>query len=224
MKKKIADKPVLILGSASPRRRDFLAALGLSFDTIVPDVSEAVRKGEEKRTYARRVAVDKARDVFAQLAELRVKEDLEHPDLALTRESPHDDFLILAADTIVVLGRKFLQKPKSAGEAARMLKALSGKTHEVISGVCVLKVEEGAPVKERAFTVVSRVTFKTLSKPEIDGYVSTKEPMDKAGAYAVQGVGSFLVKSIAGSYTNVVGLPLAELTDLLRREFSYPVF
>jgi len=220
-KHKKNDRPAVILGSSSPRRHDFLTQLGISFDTIAPDITETPKTNEAPRVYARRLAIDKASDVLAKLASATIAADLGDMDIDF---SNCNEFLIIAADTIVILGKTFLQKPKSAAEAKKMLTALSGKTHQVISGVCVIKVESGVAVKERSLSVVTDVTFKKLIPAEITGYVKSGEPMDKAGAYAIQGIGSFLVKNIKGSYTNVVGLPIAELVDLLRKEFAFEVF
>lgn len=218
------NKTSVILASSSPRRREFLKQLALEFGIIVPDVPEAPRRNEAPRAYARRLACEKADAVFERLAPAALEGDLKELDKNLARIVAKDELLVIAADTIVVLGKHILEKPRDDADAKRMLRALSGRVHDVITGVCVLKVEKGVPVKERAFTVSTSVRFKKLSPAEIDGYVATGEPRDKAGAYAIQGIGSFLVKSINGSYTNVVGLPVAELVDLLRKDFAFDVF
>lgn len=150
--------------------------------------------GESPAAYARRVAVDKAIEVAAQVDPRAV---------------------IVAADTVVVLGQGLLQKPASPAEARRMLRSLSGRWHEVITGLCVL-----GPRRMRVFTGRTRVQFKKLSAEAIDTYVATGEPMDKAGAYAIQGKGSFMVRAVRGSYTNVVGLPVAELVEILEKDFG----
>lgn len=214
----------VILASSSPRRREFLKQLNVEFGIIVPDVPEAPRRREAPRAYARRLAGEKADAVFERLAPAALEGDLKEIDKDLARVIAKDELLVIAADTIVVLGKHILEKPRNDADAKRMLRALSGRVHDVITGVCVLKVEKGVPVRERAFTVSTSVRFKKLSAAEIDGYVATGEPKDKAGAYAIQGIGSFLVKSITGSYTNVVGLPVAELVDLLRKDFRFDVF
>lgn len=217
-------KTPIILASSSPRRREFLKQLGIDFGIIVPDVPEAVRHNESPRAYARRLAGEKADAVFARLASATVEGDLKEIDKNLARIIATDELLVIAADTIVVLGKRIMEKPVNDADARRMLRALSGRAHNVITGVCVLKVAKGAPVRERNFTVSTRVMFKKLTTAEINGYVATGEPKDKAGAYAIQGIGSFLVKSISGSYTNVVGLPVAELVDLLHKDFGFSVF
>ena len=201
--------PRLILASSSPRRRQFLRQLGLTFVTCAPHISEAPRPGEFPEHYARRVAEDKATEIAARLARG-------------SRRVPHA--LIIAADTIVARGRCLLPKPRNPADAIRMLRLLSGRAHLVITGVCVVEILDAHPARRKSFTVSTRVWFKRLCDDEIRGYVATGEPMDKAGAYAIQGVGSFLVKRIEGSYTNVVGLPVAELLDCLENQFGLKVF
>ena len=217
-------KASVILASSSPRRREFLKNFDVEFGVIVPEVSEVEKRGEAPRVYARRLAVEKADAVFEQLAPAILAGDLKEMDEKLARVVASDELLIIAADTIVVRGKRMLQKPVDRADAQRMLRSLNGRAHEVVTGVCVLKIVNGKPVRERSFTVSTRVLFKKLTAAEIAGYVATGEPMDKAGAYAIQGIGSFLVKSIDGSYTNVVGLPVAELVDLLRKDFGFEVF
>lgn len=131
--------------------------------------------------------------------------------------APRD--VVIAADTVVVLGRRMLGKPGTKAEARRMLRQLSGRRHEVITGVCVLR---GG--KRKAFVSRTAVRFKKLTREEIDFYVRTGEPMDKAGAYGIQGTGGFLVQEIRGSYTNVVGLPVAELLQVLEDDFGLRIF
>ena len=189
--------PRLILASSSPRRQAFLKQLGIRFRIAVPDIDETPRRGESPAAVARRAARDKARAVAARAGSAPV---------------------IVAADTIVVLGRTILGKPKHAADARRMLKLLSGRDHKVITGVCVLR-----GTKIRNFAVSTDVVFKELTAREIGFYVKSGEPMDKAGAYAIQGIGSFLVRAIRGSYTNVVGLPVAELLDVLERDFGMKI-
>ena len=190
--------PAIILASSSPRRRAFLKQLGIPFKIVPPQVKEQPKKGEAPELFAGRLAVDKALDVAARLS---------------------TPALVIAADTIVVLGKTILGKPKNASDAQQMLKRLGGREHEVITGVCVLY-----GTKRRRFVTRTKVEFKNLAKQEIDYYIASGEPMDKAGAYAIQGIGSFLVRGIRGSYTNVVGLPVAELLDVLEREFEVKLF
>ncbi len=188
----------VVLGSSSPRRREFLKRLGLRFGIVDPRVKEKPQPGETPGHFAWRAAVDKATAVAARVPPGSV---------------------VIAADTIVVLGRRILGKPKSRADARRMLQALSGRGHEVITGLCVV---QGKKMKSRV--VSTDVEFKRLTRADIDFYVASGEPMDKAGAYAIQGIGSFMVRQIRGSYTNVVGLPVAEMVDILERDFGLRLF
>ncbi|HZN92358.1 MAG TPA: Maf family protein [Myxococcales bacterium] len=179
----------LVLASASPRRKALLAGLGLSFETVAPGVDEAVREGEAPLTYVLRVARAKA--------------------VAGARLQP--GAVVLAADTAVVLDGAILGKPAGEAEAKHMVRSLSGRRHSVWTGVAL----DGAA---RASAVVETVVwFRELSEAEIAWYASTGEPLDKAGAYAIQGAGGMLVQRIEGSASNVVGLPLAETVELLGR-------
>ena len=189
---------MIILASSSPRRRQFLKQLGIRFRIVTPRTTEIPVRGELPLHFARRAAIDKARDVAARA---------------------RNGAIVVAADTIVVLGRQILGKPKSAADARRMLRILSGRRHEVMTGVCVISGRE-----TRSFVSRTAVEFKRLTAQEIDFYVVSREPMDKAGAYAIQGLGSFMVRAIRGSYTNVVGLPVAELLDVLEEDFGLRVF
>ncbi len=180
--------PRLVLASQSPRRRELLEQLGLAFEVRPAHADETVHPGETASDYVLRVARDKARAVAGEI--------------------------VLAADTAVVLGGEVLGKPRDAADARRMLAALSDTAHEVLTGVCVRR----SAVRIEASTVVSSsVRFARLSPPQIDWYVRTREPLDKAGAYAIQGAGGAFVLSVEGSVSNVVGLPLAETAELLRR-------
>jgi septum formation protein len=180
----------IILASSSPRRREFLRQLGILFEVVAPAIDEKPDKGESPARFARRVAVDKARKVAEKVGRNRT---------------------VIAADTIVVLGDRILGKPKDAADAKRMLRALSGRWHEVITGVCVM-----SRGRVRSFVTGTKVQFKKLNPREINFYVRSGEPMDKAGAYAIQGIGGFMVRGIRGSYSNVVGLPVAELVEVLK--------
>jgi septum formation protein len=175
----------LILASASPRRRELLATLGVDFSVVVPEIVETPRPGEKPRAFAERLAEEKACAVEA-------------------------DGIIVAADTIVVLGETILGKPVDAEHARDMLTALSDQAHEVVTGVCVKSI--GSPI---TFSVITKVFFRALSPEEIEEYVASGDPLDKAGAYAIQGGAAPMVHRIEGSYTNVVGLPLCELHETL---------
>jgi septum formation protein len=179
----------LVLASASPRRADLLRAAGFAFDVRPVDVDEQRLPAEPPATYVRRVAAEKARAAAGLW-----------PDDA-----------IVAADTAVVLDGDVFGKPTGSVDAARMLRRLSGQVHEVMTGVVVV-----AGSRHEVFVDVTRVWFNPLSETDIAWYVASGEPMDKAGAYAVQGLASRFIPRIEGSYANVVGLPVARLTGLLR--------
>ena len=178
------NEPIL-LASASPRRRELLALLGVRFDVVVPDVDETPLPDEPPRAFAERMARDKAAAVASS-------------------------GVVVAADTVVVLGGRILGKPADAADARAMLAALSGRTHRVLTGVCVRRNE-----RAHVFSVATEVEFRPLCEEEISAYVDSGEPMDKAGAYAVQGGASSMVRALRGSYSNVVGLPLCELRQAL---------
>ncbi len=173
--------PRLVLASSSPRRRELLALLGLRFEIRPADIDETPWPGEEARAYVSRLARAKA--------ELLVGEDE----------------LVLAADTVVVLGQDLLGKPDGPEEASRMLARLSGREHVVATGVALAHGASG----RRAETVeISRVRMAELNRDDIDWYVRSGEPLDRAGSYAIQGLGALFVEEVQGNYTNVVGLPL----------------
>jgi septum formation protein len=181
-----------ILASQSPRRRELLASIGLQFDVIPSDVPEVRDAGESPEEYVARLSRDKAAVIAAK----------------------HDDAWIIAADTTVLLGDELLEKPADDADARRMLATIAGKTHIVYSGVTL----QNAALGWRDTRVAeSEVRMLPLDERDIAWYVSTGEPRDKAGAYAVQGIGAMFIDSIHGSYTNVVGLPLALLFQMLRR-------
>jgi len=182
-------KQPLILASGSARRRDLLASAGVAFKVRVPDMDEVRRPGEAPLDYVRRNARDKA---FA-LNELGAST------------------FALAADTIVVLGDDVLEKPKDEAEARAMLARLSGSTHQVMTGVALRR----GPELLWNEVVVTEIEMRELSPSEIARYVDSGEPMDKAGSYGIQGGAAGFVRAVRGSYTNVVGLPLAEVLEAL---------
>lgn len=180
----------LILASASPRRIELLAQVGISSDAVVPaDIDETPRRRERPRLLAERLAAEKAR--------------------AVAKRYP-DDF-ILAADTVVSLGIRVLEKPVDGQEAARFLKQLSGRRHRVIGGFAVITPD----AKEVVRSVVTQVRFKRLTDQEIKTYIDGDEWQGKAGGYAIQGAAAAFIPWIGGSYSNVVGLPLAEVMATL---------
>lgn len=180
-----------ILASSSPRRIGMIRDLGIEFEVIIPQVDEIHPEGELPGELVVRLSVEKAADVASRIEEKAV---------------------ILAADTVVILGDTILGKPVDEADAMNMLKILSANTHRVATGFAILNERAGVLHTEAVFT---DVTFKNLERSEIEGYIKTGEPMDKAGSYAIQGKGSFMVKEINGSFTNVVGLPLDRVVDVL---------
>jgi septum formation protein len=184
----------LILASASPRRRDLLAALGVAFEVRPVEVDESPRDGEPPEALVRRLAGAKAAAIGGD-----------------GREGAAGA-VVLAADTLVVLAGRVLGKPVDEAEARSMLAELQDREHEVLTGVAVRDLASG---EERLEVARTRVRLGPLDAERIDWYVRTGEPMDKAGAYAIQGLGALLVDSIDGNYTNVVGLPLPTVRMLL---------
>jgi len=193
-------RPV-VLASSSPRRRRLLRELGVGFSVRVPNVDESQLPGELPGPHVRRLALAKARAVARQLV----------PGCGAR--------LVVGADTVVVLDGRILGKPRDARDAAGMLTRLSGRTHEVLTGVALVPVAGG---RARTAVVRSRVEMKPFDVATVRRYVAGGEPLDKAGAYAVQGHGRHLVARVTGSLTNVVGLPLERLGRLLR-EAGVPV-
>lgn len=180
----------IILASQSPRRQVLLKQMGVSFTTIPSGLAELPPVGEAPGAYAARIALEKAVKVAEQ----------------------HPDHLVIGADTVVSNGEWIMGKPANRNEAAIMLSRLSGRWHEVWTGLCVFCLSGKIEVVKAVRTAV---LFRRLSQQEIEDYVDTGEPMDKAGAYAIQGLGKSLVREIQGSYHNVVGLPTVELGKIL---------
>jgi septum formation protein len=187
----------IILASASPRRRELLAQAGFNFEVIPAHVNEDVLPGEDPKTYVVRLARDKAEAVYAQL---RVPEAI-----------------VIGADTTVTIDGHILAKPEDARDAARMLRKLSGRTHQVITAVAI-----ASALGTDASAEVTSVEFLRLSDEEIAAYVATGEPMDKAGAYGIQGYAARWIPRIEGCYFNVVGLPIARVASMLK-DIDFPV-
>jgi septum formation protein len=187
---------MLVLASASPRRQDLLRNAGIPFLAQPTDIPEVLREGEAPRAFAERLAREKA--------------------LAVFRQRPGD--FVLGADTIVVVGPVILGKPRDNADAVRMLRLLSGRTHQVITGVCLVGPQDRQNHAgiEDIRSETSLVTMDALTDEDVRSYVSTGEPMDKAGAYAVQGRASRWVSRIEGDYFNVVGLPVSLVYKMLR--------
>jgi len=186
---------MLVLASASPRRQELLRNAGIAFVTQPADIPEDLLPDESPQAYAERLARQKARTVFAQ--------------------RPND--LVLGADTVVVVDEEILGKPVNRADAARMLRLLSGKRHRVTTGVCLISPCGEQPPSEDTRSETTLVTVNELTEDEIQAYIATGEPMDKAGAYAIQGMASRWIPRIEGDYFNVVGLPVALLWQMLRK-------
>ncbi|MHB1142534.1 MAG: Maf family protein [Sulfuricaulis sp.] len=185
---------MIYLASASPRRQELLRQLGIEFDVMPSNILEVREAGEAPAQYVTRVARDKARRVAQQVKQRGLP---AHP--------------VLGADTEVVLDGEILGKPENATHGMDMLRRLAGRTHEVLSGVCVWHRE-----KEYTSLSTSRVTFRPLTPAEIGQYWKSGEPLGKAGAYAIQGRAAAFITKLEGSYSGVMGLPLFELDGILR--------
>ena len=187
---------MLVLASASPRRKELLTQAGFAFRVHASSIPEEHRDAEDPIAFATRLAREKAQAVFTGLA---------------SHDSENDPLLVLGADTVVVSpAREILGKPKDANDAARMLRLLAGGTHSVITGVAVAS-RAGIEIAAE----LTYVTMTTISEVEIEAYINTGEPMDKAGAYAIQGYAAAWIPRIHGCYFNVVGLPLALVSSML---------
>lgn len=185
----------LILASASPRRRELLTQIGFKFEVRPAHVNEDPRLDEDPISYVVRLAREKALSVFTEIAS-------NSPDPA--------QVVVLGADTTVTLDGHILAKPEDAADAARMLRMLSGRTHRVITGVAVATAESTEVAAE-----VTEVEFLSLTEKEISAYIATGEPMDKAGAYGIQGYAARWIPRVEGCYFNVVGLPIALVATML---------
>jgi septum formation protein len=186
----------LVLASASPRRAEILRDAGFTFDVQPPEVDESLIANENAEAYVQRVAGLKANAVA---------------QIGLHEGSPA---IVIAADTVVLAGQQILPKPKDPEDARRMLRLLSAATHEVLTGLSVIRAYDGISFAHLERT---RVEFTRLSDTDIDAYIQTKEPFDKAGAYGIQGAGGRFVRRIEGCYFNVMGLPLSRLWEILRQ-------
>ncbi|MBI1675323.1 septum formation inhibitor Maf [Shewanella sp. NKUCC05_KAH] len=193
----------LVLASTSPRRKELLAQIGFgrpefSFTQVAPDIDETVQQGEAPRDYVRRLAAEKAQAGLALCA------DMSQP-------------AVLGSDTIVVLENQILGKPLDVADAKQTLSELSGRTHTVMTAVALTYKagESDSTLKTSVRLVETQVRFCALSTADIEAYVASKEPMDKAGSYGIQGLGGCFVAAIEGSYSGVVGLPLVETRELL---------
>ncbi|GJM16635.1 MAG: Maf-like protein [Thermodesulfobacteriota bacterium] len=190
----------IVLASTSPRRKDLLESVGIQFEIIAPSSDESLLSKENPEEYALRLSREKA---------LSVSQNLD------------ENTLVIGADTIVVVDNKILSKPKDEQDAKIMLSNISGRAHHVLTAFSITKGEDEIL---HTHIVGTEVIVKTLEPQEIEGYIKTQEPMDKAGAYGIQGVGAFMVKEVRGSYTNVVGLPLLEVLEALKKLGALELF
>jgi len=195
----MAQPPKLVLASGSPRRLELLAQVGIEPDRLMPmDLDETPKKSEHPRSLARRLASEKA----------------EAARKALKDDQDGEDAFILAADTVVAVGRRIVEKPERLDEASNALYLLSGRNHRVFTAICLVTPKGATRIK----VVETRMRFKRLSKREIESYLASGQWRGKAGGYAVQGLAAAFVAKMVGSYTNVVGLPLSETVSLLSGE------
>lgn len=197
------ERPRLVLASASPRRMTLLAQVGVTPDALRPSsIDESAKRGEMPRVLASRLARSKAETARDQIA----------------NDSELADAYILAADTVVAVGRKMLMKPAHVEEAMASLQLLSGRTHMVLTSVCLITPDD----KVRTRIIDTRVRFRHLTRSEIESYIASREWRGKAGGYAIQGLAGCFVQRIVGSYTNVVGLPVTEVVGMLTAE-GFPI-
>lgn len=189
----------IILASSSPRRKEILENANVKFDIIKSEIDEVILDNELPSQVVMRLAFEKCIDIAVK----------------------HRESLVIGADTVVVLDDIILGKPKDIDEAIAMITQLSGKTHQVITGISLINLSANKKIIDY---VVSNVKFKDLSAKDIKDYIQTNESLDKAGAYGIQGYGALLVEEIQGDYFNIVGLPISRLSDLLKQHFSINIF
>lgn len=189
----------IILASASPRRKEILGNTKVKFDVIKSEIDEVILEEEAPTQAVMRLAFEKCMDIA----------------------SKNKNSLVIGADTIVVLDNTILGKPKDKEDAINMIERLSGRVHQVITGISLINLDADKKIIDY---VVSNVKFKELSHEDIIDYIQTNESLDKAGAYGIQGYGALLVEEIQGDYFNIVGLPISRLSDLLKKHFSINLF
>lgn len=189
----------IILASGSPRRKEILENTNLKFSVITSDIDERIFENEEPIQLVLRLAFEKC--------------------MSVAQNNPSD--LVIGADTIVVLDNEILGKPKNEEEAFNTLSKLSNREHQVITGMSIVNLENEKKIVDYA---ISNVKFKKLTDQDIKDYISTKECLDKAGSYGIQGYGALLVEEIKGDYFNIVGLPISKLSDILKINFDINLF
>jgi septum formation protein len=203
---------MLILASTSPRRRELLAQAGFFFTMESADVDESLREGEDPSAYVLRLAIEKAQAVFARHANPTLIDKTDKDGAPDTSSGP---LIVLGADTTVVCDGQILAKPDDAADAMRMLRRLSGRTHQVLTGVAAVSragLVSGVETTE--------VTFSEIPESELAAYCATTEPLDKAGAYGIQGYAARWIPRIDGDYFNVMGLPIARTAKLIEEALA----
>lgn len=197
----------IVLASASPRRRELLTGLGLNYTVLASSVEEQITEREPARA-VEELSAQKARDVLQRLLSEGFIEEVRPGD-------GQEELLVIGADTIVAVDGQILGKPADREDAAEMLSRLSGRRHQVYTGVTLYRHGQGE-TRQRTFHECTQVQFYPMTEEEIRWYISTEEPMDKAGAYGIQGLGNRFIRAIEGDYSNVVGLPVARLYQELK--------
>lgn len=198
----------IVLASASPRRKELLERIGFTVKTLPADISESPMEGEVADNYVKRMARTKTLVTVE-----RVQQTLYPKDHVETSRLEGTARWVLGADTAVVLEDQILGKPKDPEDAGMMLEALCGRMHMVITGFCLYDMHKN---KEGLQAVRTMVQMKKLTHNEIERYVASGEGLDKSGGYAIQGIGAYIINNINGSYTNVVGLPLAQIVEMMQ--------
>lgn len=193
--------PQIVLASASPRRSELLASVGIKFQIIPSHIDETQQTDEKPEAFVQRLSQEKAAEV--------------------AQRSTVSGRWFIGSDTIVLCDGEVLGKPDSREHSATMLRMLSGRSHQVISGYAILDRNNNRWIQR---SITTEVTFRSLTDHEIDGYIASGEPADKAGSYAIQGLGAFMVTTIKGSYSSVVGLPLAQIIDDLQQLGAFELF
>lgn len=210
----------VILASSSPRRKELLERLGFTVKVIPPNVDEVRFENEGPENFVKRMARSKVLAVVDRLAQTLYTDVETGVRRTVSAGRTQDARWVIGADTVIVMGDLILGKPKDTAEAAEMLHRLSNNSHRVITGFCIHDLRKN---KEGVQAVSTEVRFKRLTASEIEKYIAVGESMDKAGAYAVQGVGAYLVDSIVGSYTNVVGLPLCQTVEMMEEMGAHDI-
>lgn len=193
--------PQIVLASASPRRRELLSSAGVQFQVIPSHIDEIQQADEGPEEFVLRLSQEKAAEV--------------------AQRSTISGRWFIGSDTIVLCDDQILGKPENHNDSARMLRMLSGRSHQVVSGYAILDRHNNRWIRR---SITTDVTFRILTDHEISGYIASGEPADKAGSYAIQGLGSFMVTQINGSYSSVVGLPLAQIIDDLQQLGAFELF